>query len=813
MFLSRPFVAITALLIGGIVVARYLRPELHHLLVAMAVMAPFCFWKKSRSVAFALGILLLGASLYVERYRLTGPNDLRVVLSGEPELITVRGKLLESPEVREFQSGKSEVSYSYATLEVLEVQKPKQGWRPAHGRIATRLRGVLTPDFFQGRTVEISGVIAFPASAAAPGLFDYRTYLHHTRIFHQLKSDSTNDWRLVSFEKMPITEHFRRWATAQLRRGIPERDEASDIIAAMTLGLRNSMNGEMADVFMRTGTLHIVAISGLHVACIAYFFSRAVRICGVARSIEALIIIAIVWFYTVATGLQSSAARSALMATIFMLVWIFRRPTELLNTVAASATIILLLQPEQLFQASFQLSFSVVLVIALAAALIERNYRDALPQLTSRILRIDPLLPYELVPRWKKIAKRAFRMFAANLMVSVASWVGSMPLTAYYFNTVTPVSLVANLVAVPLSSISLGATVVSLVIPPIAPVSNYIAWIFMDWTITAVKFFGGFSFGYFYVPKPNTLFLLAYGTLVAVLLVPRFRSGVRKFSSAVLVGALSMLWLGSVYLGKPLTTLTVLPCAGTPMFVEGARGKDLLIDCTSDRDADYMLKRFLRAKGRGSLDGLVITHGDAQVVGGFPLLWNEFAPGTVFTTSARMRSPGYRRAIDTLTNNSDRWKTVAAGDDLNGWTVLHPPRNARAFPRADDNAIVLRTQIGAWTVLHLSDLGQAGQQQLLENGVAHADVVIAGMPEQGEPLSKELLDAIRPQVVILGTAEYPYTALGTPDLRKRLEESGATIFYIDEEDAVTITVSAAECLITSMRGQRISLPIKAKGAE
>jgi competence protein ComEC len=803
MVVSRPFVTLAGLLMGGIVAGRFVRLEFSYVLFALAAAAPFVFWKRTRLVAVTVSIFVLGATLYVARYRVASANDLRLILSGEPELVTVRGKLVESPEVREFQAGSREVAYSYATIDVSELQLQKE-WRSASGRVAVRMRGELQSEFFKGRRVEVAGAIEWPAKATAPGLFDYRAYLQHTRIFYQLKSDSPKDWQLLSYETMPITERFRRWAQRQLQRGIPA-DEASETIAAMTLGLRNSMSGEMSDVFMRTGTMHIIAISGLHVACIAYFLSCAVRLFGLPRAIEGLIVIAVVWFYTAATGLQSSACRSALMATVFMLQWIMKRPPELLNSVAASAALILLVQPEQLFQASFQLSFSVVAVIGLAATLVETHYPNAILQVRHRIAGIDPLLPYELVPRRKKVAKFALGLLIGNFFVSLASWLGSMPLTAYYFYTVTPVSLAANLLAVPLSSVSLGATVVSILVPWVAPVSNYVAWMFMKWTIGTVEFFGSFSWGYFYVPTPNALFMVAYAAGIAVVFIPRLRAGVRKYASALVVAMLSMFWLGSVYAGKPLAQVTVLPCAGTPVLVEEGRA-ELLIDSSSARDADYMVKRFLRARGRGSVDGLVITHGDAQVVGGFEMMWNEFAAKRVYTSGVKMRSPGYRRAIEVLTEEPKRWETIGAGSEVQGWRVLYPEPGERGFPRADDNAVVMKKRIGAWTFLHLSELGEAGQKKLAEAGAdLRADVVIAGMPEQGEPLKEELLELIRPRVIVLGTLEYPFTALGKPELRERLEANGAEVFYVNEEDAVTITVKAGMCVINTMAGRRAEL--------
>jgi len=138
--------------------------------------------------------------------------------------------------------------------------------------------------------------------------------------------------------------------------------------------------------------------------------------------------------------------------------------------------------------------------------------------------------------------------------------------------------------------------------------------------------------------------------------------------------------------------------------------------------------------------------------------------------------------------------------------VLHPERGERGFARADDNAVVMKKKIGAWTFLHLSELGEAGQKKLVESGAdLRADVVIAGMPEQGEPLANELLELIRPRVVVLGTAEYPYTAQGKPELRERLEASGAEIVYVNEENAVTITVKGNGCVVSTMAGRRIAL--------
>ena len=162
------------------------------------------------------------------------------------------------------------------------------------------------------------------------------------------------------------------------------------------------------------------------------------------RGLCGWLVIPLIWFYTAATGWQPSAIRSTLMMTIIIAGWSLKRPTDLLNSLATAALIILIFDPQQLFQASFQLSFFVVLGIAVLAPPLER--------FRSWLLQPDPLLPPELRPRWKQWLDAPVRMVTTSVGTSVAAWLGSMPLIAYYFYMVTPVSLLANVIIVPLSS-------------------------------------------------------------------------------------------------------------------------------------------------------------------------------------------------------------------------------------------------------------------------------------------------------------------------------------------------------------------------
>jgi competence protein ComEC len=790
-----PFVPVAVLLIGGIVLARFGGiPNLVVMSVSAGAVA-LAFARNTRLVGIAIGILAAGMLHYTARYRIASPEDLRIRLTPEPALVTVRGRIIQTPSLRDFYSGTNSIAYSHSVIEVSGVSRNKE-WISASGKVASRTRGALTTDFVEHRQVEVTGVIEQPPNAHAPGLFDYRAYLHNQRIFFQLKSDSTNDWQLLTFEPVPLTERFRRWAQHQLQRGLPH-DEQLDLILAMTLGLRRALSGEASEPFMRTGTMHIFAVSGLHVACIAGFILYALQWCGLSREKAGLLTVPLIWFYTLATGWQSSAIRAALMFTVIIAGRILKRPSDLLNSTAAAAVLILLFQPEQVFQAGFQLSFTVVAGLALLLPTIQR--------LHLKFLDPDPFLPRSAWPRWRLLAAPLGRLTASMFAVSVASWIGSTPLIAYYFNMVTLSSFAANLVAVPLSSVALASTVFSILLWPAGPFFNYLSWVFMWYTIEFTRLCAEIPLGYFYVPKPNWLFFVFYFATAAVVFIPAFRAPTRRIVTFPTLALLGMAWICSILIGRPIATITILQCAGTPALVQVENEPTLLVDVSSERDSGYMLKRFIHSRGLGSIDHLLLTHGDAQNVGGFQTIWEEFEPGLVITSSTRARSPVYRQTIRLLENSPSKWKIVSTGERFNGWTILHPPEG-RGLPRADDNSVVMKRALGHCSILHVGDLGGAGQKQLLASGAdLDADVVIAGMPERDEPLGDELLQAISPRAIILGNSRYPHHAEGTPELRARIEQTGAKIFYMTETDAVTIRIDHDECAISGMNGTETKL--------
>lgn len=805
--MKRPLVPVALGYAAGLLLAELFKPDCGLLLAVAGLLCLAATAVPSRRALLLWPLLVFtGWSNLLSRTEVFSPVDLRVVQGTNAAIVTMHGTLLETPSQRVFERGEQEVWRTLAQVRVTGLWRGND-WQPAVGRVMTSTPGQLPPVFFSGQPVVIEGILLPPATPLADGLFDYRTYLKRQGIYFQLKADTTNSWRLLpgAATELPWADRFLAWAQRTLARDIPlhVKDQPLRLIWAMTLGWRPALTNEVSEPFMLSGTMHIFAISGLHIALIAGILVSLLRVVRLPRQWCGLIVIPLIWFYTQATGWQPSAIRSTVMMTIIIGGWALHRPTDLLNSLAAAAFLILVWDPQQLFQASFQLSFFVVLSIALLMPPLEK-VRD-------RLLAHDPLLPPALVPRWKRWLGTPLRWLGTALATSLAAWLGSLPLTAYYFHIFNPVTLLANLVVVPLSSAALACNLGSLIcgdwLPWLTELFNHSGWFWMLLMTRASAVATQIPGGYFYVPAPGFLdFVIYYALLIGTLsgwLFTRARRGWVIAALAVLLVVYGWRWQAM----RAETRITVLPLAGAHAVWTDAAGKsgDWLIDCGNTNAVEFVTKPFLRSQGVNQLPRLILTHGDLKHVGGNEVLKLSFGEPEFWTSDARFRSPTYRRIIEDLTMNPDRHRIVHRGDSAGPWRVLHPDP-ADKFSRGDDNALVLRGDFSGVRLLLLSDLGRQGQEVLLNREPdLRADIVVAGLPEQGEPVKDSLLDRLQPKLLIVADSEYPAPRRASEQLRARLAQRNFPVCYTRLSGAVTMKFGRHGCEISAADGARFTI--------
>jgi competence protein ComEC len=789
--MRHPLVPVAICYGGGIILGHVLEGLVYWpglLVVAWLGALVYVAWVGIRPFLLSPVFVLAGATHYTLQTAVISPYDLRALLGGEPICARLMGVLETAPQRRVQQHGDQERNRSTAQLLVRRLCREGQFWEPAHGRVFVSTPGVLSPAFFSGQEVEVTGVLQAPERPVAEGLFDYRAFLGAQGIYYLLRVSSTNDWRLVpgaAPRSPPIHERFSTWAAAQLAQGLPEEDLALRLLWDMSLGWRTALNGEVAEPFMQSGTMHIFAISGFHVALIGWSLIGLLQVCRLPRALCGCVVIPVLWFYAAATGWPASGVRSSIMMTVLILGWSLNRPGDLLNSLAAAALLILIWDPQQLFQIGFQLSFFVVLSLIL--------FGPCLRELQAKLLQPDPFLPDRLRPAWQQRLAGPLRYLTGSLGSSLAAWVGSLPLVAYYFHYLNPVAILANLVVLPLGALALTSCMASLLVGAwwvgLAELFNHSGWFWMYAMIRASEWAAEIPWGWWYVPAPSLPGLILYyglmiGTLVGGWRKPGWRR-VMVWGGVGLALIVCFQWLQ----GRNEFRLVVLPLnGGDGGVLTGPNcGGAVLIDGGNLNASETVTIPYLKARGINRLSSLLLTHGDVRHVGGAESIALHFRVGRVYASSVPFRSLAYRRLLEALAV-SGRLQTVRPGGRAGLWRVLYPGLEDN-FSRADDKPMVLLGEFYGTRVLWISDLSAAGQNALLNRHPdLRAEVVISGLPVKSQPLSDGFLEMVQPKIVVVVDANYPAYEQASMQVRQRLARYPGEVIYTREAGAVTLVL-------------------------
>ena len=257
---------------------------------------------------------------------------------------------------------------------------------------------------------------------------------------------------------------LRKGASLRISTGIETWDDVADIHQAVLLGFKDKISRSMRRIFAWSGTIHVFAISGLHIALIASVFVFFVSSCGVPRYYWVYILAPLLLIYTFTTGLRPSAVRACLMALFYFSAPVLHRKFNALSALAATALAVYLFSPSYIFDLGCTLSFSVMLGLIVLfkplCDLMKRAFKIEALKVQSRL--------YQVSEEFKKAAqlnrRAGFFTFAAELLaVTISAWLASMPLSAFFFERITPGGLFANMVITPCALMLVTAGVLGFV--------------------------------------------------------------------------------------------------------------------------------------------------------------------------------------------------------------------------------------------------------------------------------------------------------------------------------------------------------------
>jgi len=622
-------------------------------------------------------------------------------------------------------------------------------------RVFATLRG--TRVLAYGDRLEIRGVLRLPAPPRNPGEFDFPAFLATRGIVAEIATATPSAVRVTGHGKAHPVIAVALLARDRIRDAItldlvPEDPEIAGVIAAMVLGAREDAPDEMVDDFKLSGTLHLFAVSGLHVGMIALILLALLRIPRTPRRVAALLVIVALVFYAFVTGLRPSAVRATVMATIVLSGIFVDRPARILNSLGAAALLILAIDPFQALAPGFQLSFSVLLAIALLTPPLQRL---ALP-----LVRPDPFLPRAFLSPTARRCHAGARVLVDNLAVSTAASLGSLPLMLAYFHLATPIAVLANCIIVPLAFCLIFVAVSSLLLQLLALPGLGIA----------------LNNGNFLLVK------LIAAAIAAAAAVP----GGHFYAS------------GRPWFVRGTCEIEVLeiPGGGGSSAIRTRTGGRWLLDAGSARLYPPILAASLRHSGLNRLDALVLTHGDSLHAGGAAQVVADYRPREVFLSLKDLRSPSIRAAVDGLATAGLAPRPLVRGDRLrvDGNTeirVLFPPPGHEAA-RADDHCLVLQLVCEGWRVLFTGDSGFETEKWLLGNASPdelRSDVLVTGRHRSDAGGLPEFLEAVAPRALVATHADTPAAERIPPSLREHCARQGIRLFDQAERGAVRVSIS------------------------
>ncbi len=758
----------------------------------------------------ALAGVALGAALHHARQE-TAADDLAELAPLDPLPVQVRGVIDEEPHrilgvsdpLRTMEAPEHTTTVLLATH-----MRDRDVWTAVSGRVLLVATGAL-PELHIGDEVEVTGRLSQLFGAGNPGEFDVRSLLNDQGIRCRIEARKTPSG---------VTRFRRGWTTSwggwlavvrergqrELSRALPA--ETAGLAQALLLGEGSPLTAADWQKYVRTGVIHVLAISGQHLVVLALFLWWTLRAFGVRQRYGAGVVAVFLLLYALLTGGRPPALRSAVSGCAACLGLMMRRRTHAANLFALAWLTVLLLNPADLFGTGCQLSFLSVAVLRWGVGpWLARREPDPLQQLLD-----------EGRPTWLRALRWLGRMVAESYLVTLAIWLAVTPLAASRYGIVSPAGLVLGPPLTLLTSIALLAGFLLLLLAPLAlPITAPLAFIVhislgaCEWLVDAAD---GFRLSYFYVGAvPEWWLWTFYAVLLAVLTQPVLR----RFGRLAWLSGLGWLGVGlltaAVRLPADELRVTFLAVGhGGCTVLETPDGRTLLYDAGALAGPDVARRQiapFLWHRGVHRIDEVILSHADLDHFNGLVNLLEVFAVGQVTCTPtfADKTTPAVRHTLDVLRRRGISIRTVKAGDLLTAGEVsmhvLHPPA---AGPEGNENtrSLVLEVRHAGHRILLTGDLEGAGMDMVLRTERRRFDVLMA--PHHGSPRANpaSFAEWARPRVVV--SCQGPPRAAGSP--LEIYRTVGAEVVPTWMHGAVTVRSHASGLVVeTFVTGKRLVL--------
>ena len=691
------------------------------------------------------------------------------------------------------------------------------------------------PQLAYGDRVRLFAKLRLPRNFRNPGAFDYEAYLRSLGIsvltsvpVEQIKLLPGKSGRALGFWRSrirrSILEHMSGSAS---RPGLWGRDDAA-LFAAMVIGDDSQLQRGVREEFQKTGVYHLLVVSGMNVALLAFALFWLARRLRVPDWAATLLTISLSVFYAYIAGMGVPIQRAVIMLAMFLLARLLYRNRSPLNATGFAALAVLVWSPAALFDAGFQLTFlALVAISGIGLPVLERTsqpYRRALryfdstdydlslePRLAQ--LRLDLRLVIGRVAefiggkpaRWLVTGLASVALAAYELVVvsSITQAVLVLPMRAY-FHRAAIIGLPANVAVLPLAGVMLNSAVAAIALSYVAPpLAHFAAWIAsgaLHWTLICLNWLGSVRVSDWRVPDPGwTISLIAAtGIIVALAAVRRSRRIAWAGAFALLASAMLAAFAVSaprVESGKlEITAIDV--GQGDALLIVSPEGRTMLLDAGGSfgparGEFDFgedVVSPYLWARGFERLDVVALSHAHGDHIGGLARVIENFHPRELWVgINPEIAALEHLYAICAANGVSVR--RHVAGDQLD-WAgthirVLSPPPDwqPKGKPMNDDS-LTFVISFGKSRALLAGDLERKMEKYIAAESPA-ADLLKVAHHGSATSTTLELLAAVRPRFAVISVGSH--NSFGHPRMAvlEHLAEYHVLTYRTDFLGAVT----------------------------
>jgi competence protein ComEC len=740
--------------------------------LALAATALVLLWWNRRDHALHPALLLIaGLALGGLRFAFV-PVSSDIAQYNNTGGLTIDGVVVAEPDVRD----------TGINLQVeADTITRAGGTAPTSGLVLVQAPS--TSNVHYGDRIAATGILTVPAESDT---FSYADYLARTGVYSVMSNTavevlSSGHGSPLLTALLDLKDHARQ----NIAHSLPE--PGASLLTGILLGDARGLPPEVSNAFSRVGASHIIAISGFNMAVLSGVIMGLLTRFHVRPRWAALIGLSIIAVYTIFVGASPSVLRASVMSSMLVIGALIKRKTYVPTSIAFVAVLLSALNPTVLWDVGFQLSLFATLGLSLFATPFSQRFT---------------ILLAHAFPRRTTIILSDF--LAEPIVVSLAAQVTTLPLIILYFGRLSLVSLIVNLLVIPVQTVllvlGLAATIISFLIPVIAQLLYWLDLILLSWTISVVRLFARLPFadvGFQVTPYLIQLFylvLLGGALMAATQPAWALRLGRRIRQRAVITavafagGGLALLMLALV-VSRPDGNLHVWMLdmgESNAVLVQTPGGAHMLID------GGHFPSRLLTALGdrlpfnTQEIEVLVITQPDEFDYSAVSSVLDRYAVGVTLANGQPNLSPAYTALQEKLAPYP--LVNVRAGYSLDTTDgvhldVLHPQSQPDINDSLDDQTLTLRLRYGDISFLLTSDLSLSGQDALLQNGEWPLATVMQ-LPKHGaaHSLSADFVRVVQPQAVVVQND--PANRQGNPDPDTLAKLGSAPLFRTDQSGTI-----------------------------